>query len=99
MMSFTTIMIIYKLNDNMAGSKTSHHDQAIISVSFNRTKTTVNTSAMPISSPPLSVDYVPTYREIIKVNHTTVKSSMYPISAKSEFAPLIKAEFAFPAEA
>ncbi|EAZ86550.1 hypothetical protein BB14905_05133 [Bacillus sp. B14905] len=24
---------------------------------------------------------------------------MYPISAKSEFAPLIKAEFAFPAEA
>jgi len=78
------MMITYTLNDSIVGNKTSHHDQVIISVNFNRTKTMVNTSAMPFYSPPLYVcslcsNYIPQYRGMIKIFHVTGGSTMYPL--------------------
>ncbi len=103
MMSFTTTMSKYKLNDNMAGNKTSHHDQVITSVSFNRTKTMVNTSAMPICSPPLYVcllcnNYIPQYREMIKINHPTRGSTMYPLVCTFKKRCAAQSKLAFPAK-
>lgn len=44
----------------MAGNNTSHQDQEITSVSFNTIKTTVKTSAIPTTSPPIDFKFFST---------------------------------------